>query len=180
MSQKISTVTTEEALQLGIQHLDAGQLQEAENIFQQILNKYPNQPVALHMMGLIAHQVGKNDAAVDFMTRSIEVKPDYTEAYNNMGAALQLLGRSEQAIASYNKALALSPNFRTIGPITNDIRSYKNIPLIFLGFPSLKAGREAKRVGEGEGERREGRAGGNLRPSNPPKVVEKTSMTRIS
>jgi tetratricopeptide (TPR) repeat protein len=34
------------------------------------------------------------------------MKPDYAEAYNNMGIALQDQGKLDEAIESYNKALS--------------------------------------------------------------------------
>ena len=36
------------------------------------------------------------------------MKPDYADAYNNMGNALQEQGKLEEAIAAYKKALSLS------------------------------------------------------------------------
>ena len=39
------------------------------------------------------------------------MKPDYAEAYNNMGNALKDQGKLEEAIAYYNKALSLKPDY---------------------------------------------------------------------
>ena len=38
-------------------------------------------------------------------------KPDYPEAYNNMGNALQERGRLEEALTAYNKALSIKPDY---------------------------------------------------------------------
>ena len=39
------------------------------------------------------------------------VRPDYAEAINNRGNALFDLGRNEDALASYDQALALRPDY---------------------------------------------------------------------
>src|SRR5258706_12629191 len=42
---------------------------------------------------------------------AFELKPDYAEAYNNRGNALEELKRLDEALASYDKAIALKPDF---------------------------------------------------------------------
>ena len=76
MSEQQQTRTIQQALSLAVQHHNAGRLSEAEGIYQQILQIDPNQPVVLHLLGAIAHQVGKNDVAVDLLTRALGFKPD--------------------------------------------------------------------------------------------------------
>ena len=100
MSEQQQTLTIQQAIDLGVQHHNAGRLPQAESIYKQILQSHPDQPVALHLLGVIAHQVGKNDIAVDLITKALALKPDYADAHNNLGIALQELGKSEDAIAS--------------------------------------------------------------------------------
>ena len=45
------------------------------------------------------------------MNRPLAIKHDYAEAHNNLGAALQELGQQEDAIANYEQALAIKPNY---------------------------------------------------------------------
>jgi tetratricopeptide (TPR) repeat protein len=59
---------------------------------------------------LIAHQVGKNDTAVDLITRALAINPDYADAHANLGLALQDLGKPDEAVTSYNKAIAINPD----------------------------------------------------------------------
>ncbi len=105
------TLTIQQALDLGVEHQKAGRLPEAEFIYTQILQAEPNQPVALHLLGLIAHQVGKPDIATDLITKAIAIKPDFAEAISNLGVVLAKQGNIREAIAYYNKALTLSPDF---------------------------------------------------------------------
>ena len=66
--------TVSEALAIAIQHHRAGRLQAAEQIYRQILQDEPNQADAMHLLGLIAHQVGKHGIAVESIRRAIRLK----------------------------------------------------------------------------------------------------------
>ena len=85
-----------QALDLAVKHHSTGNLSEAEDIYQQILQANPNQPDALHLLGVIAHQKGGNDRAVDLINKALAIKPDYPEACSNLGAALKDLGRFDE------------------------------------------------------------------------------------
>ena len=79
------TMTIQQAIGLGLEHHNAGRLPEAESIYQQILQSDPNQPVVLNLLGVIAHQVGKNDIAVELIGKALAIKPDFSEAHSNLG-----------------------------------------------------------------------------------------------
>jgi Flp pilus assembly protein TadD len=105
------TLTIQQAIDLGVEHQNAGRLPEAESIYQQILQADPNQPVALHLLGVIASQVGKNDIAVDLITKALAIKPDFADAHGNLGISLKALGRLNEAVAHCQKAINLKPDF---------------------------------------------------------------------
>ena len=105
------TLTIPQALALALQHHTQGRLPEAEGLYQQILQNDPEQPIALQMLGVIAHQVGKNDIAVNFITGALAINPDDAEAHNNLGTALENLGKLDKAVTSYRQALVLKPDF---------------------------------------------------------------------
>ena len=64
------TLAIQESIDLALQHHSQGRLPEAEAIYQQILQADPSQPVALHLLGVIAHQMGKHDTAVDLIMKA--------------------------------------------------------------------------------------------------------------
>lgn len=105
------TMTPEQALKSAMRYHGAGQLTEAEAIYRRILETQPENPMALHLLGVIAHQVGKNDLAVDLITKALALEPNYLEAHYNLGNAFYALGRLEDAIASYQGALAIKPDY---------------------------------------------------------------------
>ena len=67
-SSEQQTLTIQQSLDLAVQHHNEGRLPEAESIYQQILQVDSNQPVALHLLGVIAHQVGKLSVIKTFGT----------------------------------------------------------------------------------------------------------------
>jgi predicted O-linked N-acetylglucosamine transferase (SPINDLY family) len=110
-SEDQQTLTIQQAIDLAVQHHTQGRLPEAEGIYQQILQADPNQPVALHLLGVLAHQTGNNDGAVDLISKALVVNPDFAEAHNNLGTALLELGRTQEAVNSFRKALTLKPDY---------------------------------------------------------------------
>lgn len=104
----------QQVLGLASQHYNAGRLPEAEVLYQQILQADPDHPMVLHTLGVIAHRAGKNDIAVDRITRALAIKPDFAMAHNSLGSALKELGRFDEAVDHYRKALDLKPNIAEV------------------------------------------------------------------
>ena len=120
-----------------MQHHQSGDLPKAEAIYQQILQTDPNQPIALHLLGVIAHQDGKNNTAVDFIKKALTIKPNYVEAYSNLGLALEKLGKFDEAVTIYNQALTIRPDYAEahfnlgnalhgLGKLDEAVASYNN------------------------------------------------------
>ena len=111
LSPEQQNLTVQQAIDLGVQHHTAGRLPEAERIYQQILQADLDQPVALHLLGVIALQVENNVIAVDLIMKALAIKPDYVDAHNNLGIAFKNLGKLDEAIASYHKVLTIKPDY---------------------------------------------------------------------
>lgn len=84
----------------------AGQLAEAGAL----LRQQPHDSAALHLYGLIKAQQGDPAGACDAIQKAIEIAQDPKYHYN-LGKILQMMGRSEHAVAAYRTALQLKPNF---------------------------------------------------------------------
>ena len=111
MQSEPQTVTVPQAIQIGVEHHRAGRLAEAELVYQQVLKADPNNPVALNLLGVIAHQVGKHEMSVQLIGRALALKPDYADALSNRGNALQELKRYEEALTDCDRALAIKPDY---------------------------------------------------------------------
>lgn len=97
-----------------MQHQTAGDLPKAESICKQILQTDPNQAQALYLLGVVTHQARENGRTVDFVARSLVNKLDYAEACYIHGNTLGKLGRLDEVIVHYQKALEIKPNFTGI------------------------------------------------------------------
>ena len=123
MAEHRKKLTIQQAIELAMQHHGQGHLSQAETIYQQILQTDPSQPVALHLLGVIAHQVGKNDVAVDLIIKALDIKSDFAEAHNNLGATLLRLGQYKKGLKHLQKGKGMvhfsnneqNPNFSVLG-----------------------------------------------------------------
>ncbi len=98
-------------IQTGLEHHQSGRLQEAETIYRSILKEQPQHPEALHLLGVLALQVGKSEIAVNLIENAIKINPDEPEFYNICGEAYRALHKYDMAISRYEQALAIKPDF---------------------------------------------------------------------
>ena len=68
-------LTVDEALKKGVEAHQAGQTQEAEELYSFVLNAQPNHPDANHNMGVLVVSVNKADAALPLFKTALEAKP---------------------------------------------------------------------------------------------------------
>ena len=83
-----------QVLDLALKHHRSGDLRQAEQLYRQVLQEDPHQVDAWHLLGVLAHQVGRNDLAVEYI-RQVVLKKDrelgaryglrYAEAYHYIG-----------------------------------------------------------------------------------------------
>jgi tetratricopeptide (TPR) repeat protein len=104
-------VTAQNLFAEACRHHQAGRLQEAEWAYRQFLAVNPRQPDAWHLLGIIAHQRGRQATAVELIGPAIGLRDDVPVYHNNLGIALGKLGRFGEAVTHYKRALTLKPDF---------------------------------------------------------------------
>jgi tetratricopeptide (TPR) repeat protein len=100
-----------EAFRAGLAHHQAGRLGEAEARYRETLAAAPDHADALHLLGVIASQVGKHDVAVELIDLAIRVDAGNSLYHSNRGLALYGLARFAAAVEAYDRALALRPDY---------------------------------------------------------------------
>jgi tetratricopeptide (TPR) repeat protein/GT2 family glycosyltransferase len=88
-----------------------GHLRHAEYAYRLILQGNPNNHVALYSLGIIAHQNGNNDVAVELISKAIANNPQIPQYYNTLGLILETLGKYEEAVAAYQQAVSSKPDY---------------------------------------------------------------------
>lgn len=89
----------------------AGRLAEAESLYRQMLAIHPRHADSLHLLGMIAHQAGQHQLAVDRIAAALAINPR-SAVYNlNLGTVHHAQGDLDAAARCYRRALALDPDF---------------------------------------------------------------------
>ncbi|HET7673934.1 MAG TPA: sulfotransferase [Gammaproteobacteria bacterium] len=84
---------------------------QAEQIYRRVLVADPENPEALHFLGLVAHQFKQSDAGIDLMRRSIELRPDSALFHRNLAGVLRERKSYPEAVEAYRRALELQPDY---------------------------------------------------------------------
>jgi Flp pilus assembly protein TadD/SAM-dependent methyltransferase len=86
-----------------------GDLAGAMAAYRAILVEAPDEPEALHLLGVATLQWGDAAAAAGLIERAIAAAPQAAKYHVNLGEARRQLGQLEDAIACYRRAIALDP-----------------------------------------------------------------------
>ena len=87
-----------------------GNLEEAKKMYEDILKKTPNDFNCLHHLGLIAKNNKEYLSAIELISRAITINPNSASAHFNLGNILQKINRTNDAIASFDKAINIKPD----------------------------------------------------------------------
>jgi len=89
----------------------AGDLDAARQGYEAVLRQEPDQPDALHLLGVLCDQRGDHEHAIDLIGRAVALRPEQAEQHGNLATALLGAGKTDQAEASYRRAVAIEPRY---------------------------------------------------------------------
>ena len=95
----------------GLARHQQGDLVEAERHYDAALKSQPDHFEALHMLGVIALQRGRLERGVEIITKAVALNENSPVAFNNLAKGLKDLGRFDEAIIHFERAIALAPAF---------------------------------------------------------------------
>ncbi len=110
MGQKAS-MGVQNLFAAALQHHRAGRLKEAEQLYRQVLRADSRHADTLHFLGVLSHQSGSNDIAVDLIGKAIAQNGRVPAFHNNLGIVFFEQGKLQQAAASYRRAVAIKPDY---------------------------------------------------------------------
>lgn len=98
-----------------------GHLTAAEQTFQQAIAARPDYWAGHNDLGSYYYRHGELEKAAECFKRVVELTPDNPRGYSNLGAMYASLKRNDDAVAAYEKSIALKPNYR----------AYSNLATLF-------------------------------------------------
>ena len=105
-----TTAVHRDMTKVALEHHRAGRLVEAEQMYRQLLADDPDNADCLHLLGMVAHQTGRHDLAVELIRKAIALHSMAASYHSNLGNVLQAQGSLHEAGACYQQALTLKPN----------------------------------------------------------------------
>jgi len=102
---------TKALLHEGLARQKAGDREGAEAAYREILATDPDNADALHLLGLVRIEQGRNEEGARLIGQAVELRPGVAVYRGNLGNVLVRLHRQEEAMQHYEEALRLDPNF---------------------------------------------------------------------
>jgi predicted O-linked N-acetylglucosamine transferase (SPINDLY family) len=96
-------------LQAGLDHHRAGRLAQAEKMYRRVLEVQPRHAGAMHLLGLVAFQIGKLDVAVQYVEKAVSCDPFHATYRTDLGEIHCAMAQIPQAMTAFRKALELDP-----------------------------------------------------------------------
>lgn len=91
--------------------LQAGLFQEAIDLLEVLVKKWPKNLDGTYLLGSVYAQVGRLDDALPCLLRAQAMAPKSPQIANNLGNIYRIQGHNEKALSFYSEAVRLDPNF---------------------------------------------------------------------
>lgn len=101
------TITT--AMRRAYAHWHAGQAAQAEHLCKRVMAVRPNQPDALHLLGVMAHAYGKWDLALTYLRAATRLPDVPARFHSNLAEVCRQQGLLEEAEQAAKRAVQRDP-----------------------------------------------------------------------
>jgi tetratricopeptide (TPR) repeat protein len=146
-------------LQAGVTGDTAGQLR----MYTELVEKYPTDERALTLVGNYYFGIQDNPTAIKYLTKAVELAPDFTTPYNQLGYAYRFEGKypeAEKTFKKYIEVLPADPNpydsyaefLMKVGRFDESIASYRKALEFDPNFVSSLIGIAHDQMFEGKGD----------------------------
>lgn len=94
---------------MAVEHLRQGRAGAAEPILRRLLQSYPNEPDINLAVGMLHGLKGEPQKATPYLQKAVRLRPS-AQSLTNLAGNYAELGREEEAMAAFRKALQLEPD----------------------------------------------------------------------
>jgi tetratricopeptide (TPR) repeat protein len=88
-----------------------GHRDDAEALFLQLADEYPDRPEPYNKLGVVYAEMGELDQAEQWFRRALQIEKDHPPALTNLGNILLERGQVDEAMAYYGLALQRNPEY---------------------------------------------------------------------
>ena len=110
------------ALKQAIEHFETGRFEQAESLCRAVLSLAPRQARGLLLLAQLCRRSGRTQLALETIGRALAVQ-ERPELCHELGLILADLGRNDESLAQFQRALVLDPDFRPVPAVQPDRRS---------------------------------------------------------
>lgn len=105
----------EKKLKIALKEFKRNNFSKAEKLYAECLSIDPNLPEVHNLLGNIKLNSGNIITSINYFKKAIELKPNFSGAFCNLGLAYKKLKNNELALENYYKAINLNPkNFKAL------------------------------------------------------------------
>jgi tetratricopeptide (TPR) repeat protein len=90
---------------------ESGQFASAESLYRQVLDQDANHANALHLLGVLRHQCGDHDRAIELIGQAVVLRPSVAAFHANLAEAYRAKGELERAVGCCRMALRLFADY---------------------------------------------------------------------
>jgi predicted O-linked N-acetylglucosamine transferase (SPINDLY family) len=103
-------VNLAELLQLAVARHRAGEWDQAEQAYRQVLERAPGESGVRHDLAWLLYQRGRHGEAIEQLNSAIATRPNQALFHSHLGVMLRGAGKPEEAIGHFQTALRLVPS----------------------------------------------------------------------
>lgn len=112
---------------------EAGQFDEAERLYRQILETAPNHPDVLNLLGLVAQAKGAQAEACSLFMQAIKHKPNEPSFYYNLAFSCKVANKPVEALEYFKNVALLAPQIK---------ETYNEIALLLMQLGNVQDARK--------------------------------------
>lgn len=157
-------MTDIDLLEAGLKCYRQGNLDAAEKHFRQVVSRDRSNILGLNLLGMICVNTGRQEEAVQLITRALKIKPADAQAHGNLGLAYQRMGNLELAEHHFRESLNLDADkpvvwnslgnvLREKGQAADAIKAYESTLKVNGNYPECWSNLSKALVDLGEYER---------------------------